>query len=396
MRRRDLARAVFGAWIALAGAPSAFAEERPQGIFQPPEDTESEDPALPAGTIAVDLRDAADAPVAHETITLGVIMNSVANGEKRKHIQLATDENGRAIFSGLETASSVAYRVSSGYQGGAFAATPFQLSQGKAMRVVLHVYPVTQDLSSALIVCDATIAAELRDDRLRIEEVLTIYNLGATAWKPDDVRVSLPTGFSAFRAQASMSDQGVDEVAGSGRLHGTFGPGSHPVEFTWQYPLTGDSRVDFSVGLLPHTAAVRVLIPAAGGVRLEAEGFPLPEVRRDPRGQAFLVTERRMRPDGPRLSAVSVGLRNIPTPGPGRTVAAAVAAFGIAMGLYLAIRRRPAAAPRAGKQAILDELLWLERARETGEVGPKTYEKTRRELIDALALALAGESPRPV
>ena len=80
------------------------------------------------------------------------------------------------------------------------------------MHVVLHVYPVTRDLGTALIVCEAAVAAELRDDRIQIEEALTIYNLGRTAWQPDDVRMALPEGFTAFNAQATMSDQGVDEV----------------------------------------------------------------------------------------------------------------------------------------------------------------------------------------
>jgi hypothetical protein len=73
-------------------------------------------------------------------------------------------------------------------------------------------------------------------------------------------------------------------------------------------------------------------------------------------------------------------------------VATGVAALGIAAGLYFALRGRGAASGRdsgPGSQAILDELLALERARAEGEVGPRTYEKARRELLDALAMALA-------
>jgi len=156
------------------------------GVFQPPEDTENEDPSLPPGSIAVDLRDADDKPLAGETITLGILINSIAKGDSRKHLQADTGARGRAIFSGLDTASNVAYRVSSGYRGGSFAATPFQLQQAKAMHVVLHVYPVARDIQDALIVCEATVAAEMKDDRIQIEQDLTIYNLGRTACEPDD------------------------------------------------------------------------------------------------------------------------------------------------------------------------------------------------------------------
>src|SRR5579872_1024623 len=188
------------------------------GVFQPPEDTEQPDPSLAPGTIEVDLRDADDRPVPREAVTLGILVNSVAKGDSRRHVQTTTGDDGRAVFGGLDTStSSTAYRVSSGYDGGLFAAAPFQLQQVHAMRVILHVYHVVRDLRLALIVCEATVAADLKDDRMQIEEALNVYNLGRTAWQPDDVRIPLPDGFTAFTAQASMSDQGVDQSGKIGR-----------------------------------------------------------------------------------------------------------------------------------------------------------------------------------
>ena len=118
-------------------------------MFEPPEDTEQEDPTLPPGTIAVDLRDADDKPVAGETVdardprsTRSPRATAASTSRRRPTTP------GASSFSGLETASNIAYRVSVGYQGGAFAATPFQLQQAKAMHVVLHVYPVTHDIAA--------------------------------------------------------------------------------------------------------------------------------------------------------------------------------------------------------------------------------------------------------
>jgi hypothetical protein len=358
-------------------------------VFHAPEDTETEDPTLPAGSIAVELRDPDDKPVAHELVTLGVMINSVAKGDSRRHIQQATDDAGRTLFSGLETSGNTAFRVSAGYQGGAYAAMPFQMAQGKSMHVVLHVYPVTRDVAGALIVAEATVAAELRDDRIQIEEAFTIYNLGRTAWQPDDVRLALPSGFTAFNAQASMSDQGVDAAPGGGRLRGTFSPGQHAVEFRWQLPWSGASDVDFNVGLPPHTAIVRLMLPASGGVRLVGGGFPAADTRKDSRGQSFLVTERRALPDGPRLTSVDVGIRGLPSPGPGPTVATVCVAIAVVIGLFFAFRKRATAAASDNPQSILDDLLALERALEDGEIGPRTYERAKRARIDALALALA-------
>jgi len=415
MRRRDsrfpMLAALTVVSLALLGAPAFAQDELPAGhppvdstphghaggaggtipgVFEPPEDTEQPDPTLPPGTIAVELRDADDKPVTGVEVTLGILVNSIAKGDKREHRQANSDARGRATFSGLELASNIAYRVSVGYQGGAFAAMPFQLQQAGAMRVVLHVYPVTRDIQQALIVAEATLMCEVREDRIQIDEVLGLYNLGRTAWQPDDVRMKLPEGFTGFNAQASMSDQGVDDVGGSARMRGTFPPGRHSIEFRWQVPWSGDKDVDFDVGMPPHVAIVRVMMPATGNVKMSVQGFPAAETRHDAQGQSFLVTERRMRPDDPRLTALSLGIHDLPTPGPGKYVASAIAAIGVALGLALALSRRGARRidATAGQAAILQDLAELERAKAAGDVGPKTYERAHRELIDALARTL--------
>jgi hypothetical protein len=289
-------------------------------------------------------------------------------------------------------ASNIAYRVSSGFQGGAFAASPFQLEQAKSMHVVLHVYAVTRDVQAALVVTEATIASEVREDRLQLEEIVTLYNLGRTAWQPDGVAMALPDGFTAFNVQASMSDQGVDEVGGTARLRGTFAPGRHVVEYRWQLPLSGAKDMEFEVGLPPHLAVARAVMPAAADIQLSARGFPAAEIRRDGKGQRFLVAERRMRPDEPRLTTMSVSIGGLPTPGPERLVATLLAAVGVASGLAFSFSRRSARTgpDSSARAALLDELGELERARSAGQVGPKTYERTRRELVDALAYTLVN------
>ncbi len=384
-----------------AGHPDVGGGAQPQGhgnaaaggFFQPPDDAEKEDPSLPPGTIAVELRDGDDHPVPHEDVHLGILINSIAKGDSRKHMEGTTDSQGHVVFSGLDTASNVAYRVSCGYRGGSFAAMPFQMSQGKSMHVVLHVYPVTRDLSAALVVSEATVAAELHDDRIQVEEALNIYNLGRIAWQPDDVRLALPAGYTAFGSQATMSDQGVDDVSGAGRLRGTFGPGQHSLEFRWQLPWSGDKDVDFSVGLPPHTAIVRLMMPATSDVKLVGSGMPPAEIRQNTHGQNFLVSERRLMQDDAKITSLAVGIHDLPTPGPGRFVATVLASLAVLTGIYLASQWRGRAGagmggPGSVRALLLDELADLERAHTSGDVGPRTYEKARRELIDAIARTL--------
>jgi len=383
------------AWAATGdtGPGSAHGGDGATNIFQPPEDVEQEDPTLPPGSIGVELHDADDHGVPGEVVTLGALINSIAKGDTRKHFQMTTDQRGRAVFSGLEMASNIAYRVSSSYQGGSFAATPFQLPQGKALRVVLHVYPVTRSLAAALVVSQAVLAVELRDDRLQIEEALTIYNLGRTAWQPEDVNIALPAGFTAFNFQASMTDQAVEEIDGSARLRGTFPPGQHALEFRWQFPWGGEKDLEFEAGLPPHTAIARVLMPSSGTVKLVATDFPPAQVLRNSTGQAFLVTELRMRPDE-KLQSVRVGLHDLPSPGPGRLIATTVATFAVGVGLFMAFSRQKRSSADAGpvdvRSSLLEELALLEAAHAAGDVGARTYERARRELIDALALSLTA------
>jgi hypothetical protein len=290
----------------------------------------------------------------------------------------------------LEIATNTAYRVSVTYQGGLFAASPFQLEQAKAMHVVLHVYPVTRDIEKAAVVFEATLEAEVRDDRIQMEEVLTVYNLGRQAWQPDDVTMNLPAGFTAFAAQTSMSDQGVDPSGSGAKLRGTFSPGRGAIDFRWQLPWSGDPDVDFEVGLPPHVAIARVLMPVSGDIKLTAAGFPPPESRRDSRGQKFLITERHARPDDPALASLSVGIRGLPSAGPGRLLATVLAACGVATGFAVVFsRRRLKASPKRARAAILNDLVSLERARAAGDVGPKTYERARRRLINVLAETFA-------
>jgi hypothetical protein len=325
-----------------------------------------------------------------EIVTLGILINSVANGDSRSHQQATSDSAGQAVFSGLQTASKIAYRVSVVHAGGQFAAPPFQLQQAKNMRVVLHVYPVTGDVSVAVVVCEVAVGAEVRDDRIQLEEAITVDNFGRTAWVPDDVRIALPEGATAFDAQMSMSDQGVTEADGNAHLHGTFPPGQGVVDYRFQLPWSGEKDVDFTVGLPPHVVIARVILPAGTDVKLAAQGFPPAAVKRGEDGRSFLVAERHMRPEDPKLTSLSIGIHDLPTAGPGRLFATFIAGAGVLLGLGLAFGSRgnpltAAGGPETRRASLLAELQELTRARAQGEVSPKTYERARRELLDAIA-----------
>lgn len=364
------------------------------GTFTPPPDTEAEEASLPAGSIAVELRDPANQVLPDTELTLGILHQSVAKGESREHKVTSTDAGGNARFDGLETGGGIAYRLTVPKDGATFAALPFQLPSQRGMRVVLHVYPVTREIQEALVVMQGVLFIEVKDDRVQLEEAFTVFNLGKVAWLADGVLLRLPPSFTALSAQQTMSDQGVDSQEKEGaRLHGTFAPGRHEVQFKWQLPYSGESLVDFSTGLPPHVAVLRVIAGASHGAKLHVVGFPDAERRTDAQGQKLLVTEKQVRRDEP-LSAVHVTLDGLPTPGAGRILATGLAAFLVVAGVSLARggAYRQASSDKARRSVLLAELADLERGRETAEVGPKTYERNRRELIDDIARTLGPTS----
>ncbi len=376
----------------------AGANGTPPGMFNPPPDAVEEDATLPPGSFTAQILDPDDRPLPKTSVTIGILHNTVAKGESRQRVVREADDLGFVRMDSQETGSGVAYRISVSSDGATFAASPFNLPLMRGMRAKLHVYPVTRSLDEALVVMQAIVFAEMKDDRVQLQSALQIFNFGRVAWVPSEVYVELPENFTAFRANEEMTDKGVEAVDKKGaRLHGTFGPGRSDIEFRWQLPYSGEKDVSFEVGLPPHIAVGRVMTQASHGMTLTVPGFPAAEPRFDPEGQRLLVTEHQIQRDDAPLRRLRVTIGNLPTQGPGAKVAAGLAALGVLAGLGLAFtQRRPWKAKREldklERSQLLEELEELEAMHATGEIGPKTYERARRELIDLLARTLSKEA----
>jgi hypothetical protein len=363
-------------------------------MFQVPEDASVPDPKLPVGTLEIRVVDPTEKPIAGATVTLGILNNSVAKGESRKRVTLTADANGIARATGLETGSTVAYRPMVIADGATFSAMPFRLPDESGMRSLLHVYPVIEDIASGLIVTQSMVYAEVKDDRIQVQEAFKVYNVGRSAWVPKDLVLKLPPEFTAFTSQQGMTDIGTDAVPKTGvRIRGTFAPGQHTVEFRWQLPYQGEADVHFEVGLPPRLASARVIAPASKNTVLSVPGFPQPESMNDGAGQRVLITEKQLRRDEAPLTSLSVMIGGLPTEGPGKIVATLLALVGLGIGVVLGMRRPERRDPSSERARLLDELSALERAKRAGEVGPKTYEAAHRELFDALTRSFAASAP---
>lgn len=366
----------------------------PAGVAQPAADPLAdriEEAELPPGTVLVELRDGDDRPLPARLVTLGVLVQSVAKGDSRRRVDGTSDPEGVVVFPGLELGSGAAYRISHTADGATFETTPFQLRRDRGVRAVLHAFPVKRRIDETRVTMRTALFVELKDDRVQIQQGLLIENHGREAWVPKDLVVPLPPAFTALRSGETMGDQRVVPLEKQGaRLEGTYRPGRHTVEFSWQLPYDGDATMVIDAGLPPRVELARVTSVASPGMHLVVEGFPNAELV-DDQGTKVLVTER----EAPNLGSVHIELRDLPTQGPARMIATSLSACLLLGGLAyagLVTRRKPdAAARKKAREQLLAELAELEEAHRAGDVGPKTYERERRQLVDELALLLLGE-----
>jgi hypothetical protein len=374
----------------------------PHALMDAPENHAREDETLPRGTIRIRVRNEKGDPVAAQSVILGVLENTVAKGERREQFTKLTDAAGDVVFEAQRVASGIAYRVRTFRDGAVFFAPPFTLSETRGTNVLVHVFPVTRKIDDAQVAFEAVLFSELRDDRIQFDEVFTVHNLGATAWLAEDVFLALPQNATGFTAQSSMSDQAITQVAGRGAsLRGTFAPGEHHLSFRWQLPLRNESEINFTVGLPPHVAIMRVGTAAVPGLSLHVQDLPDPRPTTLQDGARAIMTERLLKPKEKPVPQWVVRIAGLPAAGLGRLagnvtyeLAAGVAALAIALAvLSWSLFTRTRSDGTVEREALLHAISDLEAAHARGEVGPQSYEHLRRDLIDQLAARLLFERP---
>lgn len=370
----------------------------PRDPREAPQNGSREDPTLPRGTIVIEVRTPDEKPVAGQEVTLGIVENSVARGESRKRLAQRTDDQGTTTFSALDGGTENAYRVSIQRDGASSAASPFQLPNVGGVRVVVYAYPVVRNVREASVAVQGIVYVELRDEVIQIEQAYRIYNLGQTAWVPSDVTVALPAGFKAFNAQKMMSDLAWDGTSSGASLRGTIPPGLHETVFRYQLPNDGKEELALDFGLLPNVQSFRVIVEAPRGMTLDVDGFPPAIPTQNGQGQRILFTEKTTDRIEPNFRSTRVRLGNLPARSKGHLWALGLAIGALAAGLYATTslgRQKDSAAPEEiaqAKERLLDALVALEKDHAAGEVGPRTYESTKTQLLDALARLLAREN----
>jgi len=386
-------------------APAAGADEPPapqHGSGR--QDSSIPSSELPRGVVEARILDGQGNPLPGINARLGILRQSVAEGDAKEFKSALTSPEGKVRFEGLEIGSKFGYRVMVKRDEAEYASDSFSLREDMGQVVTLHVYPVSSDIRKSMVGMRGFVMIEPRDDVFQFEVLFRVFNVGTTTWVPDDLVIDLPRGWKGFSAQDSMGDTRFAAEGDRGaRLLGTFSPGQHDVAFRFQVPNDHEPTVDFKLGLPPHVAEMQVMAEAAKGMGFEASGMSPAQLSAREDGKRLLTTGRQLKPGEPEMQEVELRLTGIPTPGPGRWYAAGIAIVLGALGLFLATRddkekvsltSLPEKDVARARKLLLDELVALERARKADEIGPKTYESARRALVDALARIEAAEPLR--
>ena len=81
-----------------------------------------------------------------------------------------------------------------------YESTRFHLTERGGTRVVVPLFPVSEDLNDFVLVSRAVVMVVPRDDQFTIDVLWRIENYTRKTWVPKDITLSMPAGFSAFQA----------------------------------------------------------------------------------------------------------------------------------------------------------------------------------------------------
>lgn len=402
--RRRLAAGLLGLALAL-GATSALAQmpnphgggASPHGRgmgamgYEPPNDGVMPDPTLPPGTIQISLRDANGAPIPNAPFVLGIVRSTISEGETRDRREATTGEDGGHVATGLPWGRAYSYTVRSQRGPATYEVGPFNVDDKAGMRVVLHVFDAVENIEDARIGLQSMIIMNLKEDALVFDQLYRIYNLGPIAWQANQ-EIVLPPDFKGFVAQDPTSTVRMVATDKGAALRGTVRPGISEVTFRFQVPLEGKETQEVAMPMLPRVAQARIIAEASKQMGLVAEGFRAAERSKNREGKGILSTDRTASPGETGISAFTVRVSGLPTRAWGAWIALGFAILSAGSALTYAWQRRNVRDLSQesyddlleAREALLAELVELERAKQKGEVGPRSYDRLRGAMLDAL------------
>lgn len=342
------------------------------------------------GTVLVRVVDAQGQPAPGADVELVTKFNSIELGDSERSKHLTVGPTGEVTFPGLDGSIRYNYVVKVKSSGALYQTAPFRLGK-TGHQVVSHVYPTTSDIRQAFVGFRGLTFIQLREDVFHVSVMYRVLNMSSYTFLPRDLDIRLPKKAHAIDVETKTGDAGFERHGDLVRLVGTYPPGQKDLQFSFQ--IKNDNQADWllEMGVPPHLAEQRVLVEDIPGVDLKVAGFGPAESTAGPDGKKVLFAQRVMQPGQTEMKLLRVELSGLPVVGPGRYIAASLASviglFGIGAALgRRKINRKSAEAEREeARRVLLEEMKLLELAHSQEQVGPRTYEQTRREILLALA-----------
>jgi len=344
------------------------------------------DPALAPGEVAVTVLVAGETPLPGALVTLHETVQNVAEGDAKKEHVERTGADGRVLFRGIDTSVRAIARVTVRALDADYTVEDFRPGERAGHRITVPVFEATSDPSEAVVGMRGFVYMQLREGAFVFGVLFRVFSVGRKTAVPRGVFLDLPPGLQAFENAANTVPHGEHGA----QLVGSFPPGQKDVRLNFRLPAGRAAEESFRFSLPPHVAEMRVITETAPGMGLHVPGFEPVQEARGPEGTKVLVTRRVMNPGDGLLQTIDVQLSGLPTVGPERWYAVGLAAALAAVGLWFATgtkrqSRVSRGDVRKARALLLEDLAALERARNEDQVGPQTYERARRELIQALA-----------
>lgn len=112
------------------------------------------------------------------SVRLGILRQSVAEGDSSEFKNAVTNADGKVRFDRLELGSRFSYRITVKQEPAEYASASINLREDSGQSVVLHVYPVTSDIRRTMVGMRGFVMVEPRDDVFQFEVLLRVFNVG--------------------------------------------------------------------------------------------------------------------------------------------------------------------------------------------------------------------------
>ncbi|HLI05987.1 MAG TPA: carboxypeptidase-like regulatory domain-containing protein [Ktedonobacteraceae bacterium] len=364
-----------------------------------------------------------NAPVVGQSVTLQIAQG----GGARDLTKMTTDAHGTFSFSNLDTDSSISYALFTDYEGAQYTSALVQLNKKPVQQVNLTIYEATTSTKNIAIV-QATILFQKPDaakNSVTVSELYVFQNVGMETYvgslntgngtgKPNALLFSLPVGARNVSLSDGFNGYHAIAVNTGFASDAALPPGSSEFSFSFDIPYTS-SVYDFRYDVMFPTVELSLLVPtelhatssalssqgvtttnnhpylllqtqkllAGNEVHAEIEGLPV--------NQALIPSDNSINPTVPWLIAGLLVMlavlavtwflyrsrRQSRSRGKASTGYSKAANGKTSQAAKAASISNKGNSPREQEQALLRELLALDKSFEEGKISKAVYQEKR-------------------